>query len=1087
MNGLLALIAVLSLAGSTLTRFSPTVEEIKSRFDLGQKYYAAKDYENGVKVFKEVVDTPNQPLLQVDSITVLIDELVLPIRMAATYQVGNSFRNVGLDLLTRSALAREEGDTLLADQRRGEAVAALRSAREHFARIAADGQVPQRVRVMSQYQSVRAHYAMDDFPGVVAEVEALEQRFPGNEYQEAALYDLGWAYFRMKEFRHAIEAFGRVRQLSGDAVRVDRSIFQSAEAHDALGEYPEAIAQYQALVDKYDFSKLSQKDLGDMEAAKLRGVVEETRRELVAKAQLKIGDIYAAQGEVDQAIAAYSLVPQRYAQEQFLVEQAYTRMAELVLERRGLDEGIRAYEQAVQSVDHKEFQATARLQIARLLFEAGRFAQSIEAYQVYDKGYGDVARQVGFTHDKVLFKVAEAYRELGREALDKHEEPAAQAAFGTALAHYDSLLSWRAGSPLIPDTRFGQGLCHQGLGQVAAALDLFQGVVRQYPDHPVAPNALLQIARLHYQGGDKDLAVETYRQLLIAYPQVAFRDEVYIELGVAHKSMGQVDEAMAAFQQVSRGSHSWVKVQVEIGDMLTASGRYAEAQEALDEAIARAAGDAETLASLRYIKGKIAYSQKKFGEAIALLGEAIAGAGDAQIIASGCFLRGLVHYEVSRLQDAAGDSAAGMRHSEAAAQDLRQTLDADLPAKMKNIAYRTLGTTMTRLGRSAETIRYYKELIANTPEVQERVGFQLLLMEIYYDQHQFDEAVQAARQLIRESFADSDEMSYFLKERAYSILSSVELERENYPQALAAAQEGLTRYPRSGESASMAFVVGLTQYLLQEYAAASAGFARYIEQFPDDRRAAEGHYYAGLSQQILGEYAAAAGWFHRLADRFAGSPLAAEGLFLSGENFYNALQFQQAYDAQAELLRRYPDSEYADDALYSAAWALFELKRLEEGVGQMRQLVSRFPDSPHAPRAQYTIGDSYYSDRNYRPAQEAYRQVVALFPKSPEAVRAAPLVAELEEQQANLLYEQAVAKYQQSDYQEAIRLYQSVAEQFPGTYSAFAALGNMGVALEELGDARRAAQTYRDVIAKVGADSTFQEVAEFARARLKHL
>jgi hypothetical protein len=62
-----------------------------------------------------------------------------------------------------------------------------------------------------------------------------------------------------------------------------------------------------------------------------------------------------------------------------------------------------------------------------------------------------------------------------------------------------------------------------------------------------------------------------------------------------------------------------------------------------------------------------------------------------------------------------------------------------------------------------------------------------------------------------------------------------------------------------------------------------------------------------------------------------------------------------------------------------------------------------------------------------------------------------------------------------------------VAEQFPGTYSAFAALGNMGVALEELGDARRAAQTYRDLIAKVGADSTFQEVVEFARARLKHL
>jgi tetratricopeptide (TPR) repeat protein len=1087
MNGLLALIAVLSLAGSTLTRFSPTVEEIKSRFDLGQKYYAAKDYENGVRVFKEITDTPNQPLLQVDSITVLIDELALPIRMAATYQVGNSFRNVGLDLLTRSALAREEGDTLLADQRRGEAVAALQSAKEHFARIAADEQVPRRVRVMSQYQSVRANYAMEDFRAVAAEVENLQRRFPGSEYEESALYDLGWAYFQMKDYRRAIGAFDQVRRSSGDAVRVDRSIFQSAEAYSALGERAQAIAQYQALVDKYDFSKLSQKEVGDMEAAKLRGVVEETRRELVAKAQLKIGDVYAEQGEVDQAIAAYSLVPQHYGQEQFLVEQAYTRMAELMLERRGLDEGIRAYEQAIQSVDHKEFQATARLQIARLLFEAGRFAEAIDAYKVYDKGYGDVARQVGFTRDKVLFKVAEGYRELGRAALEKSEEPAAQAAFNTALAHYDSLLSWRAGSPLAPDVRFGQGLCRQGLGQTEAALELFAEVVRQYPSHPVAPNALLQTARLHYQAGDRPQAIQTYRQLLVDYPQAPFLDEVLIELGVAYKGAGQVEQAMAAFQQVSRNSPKWVKVQVEIGDMLTASGRYTEAQEALDEAISRAAGDPGTLASLRYIKGRIAYSQKNYGEALTLLGEAIEGAGDVQISASGRFLRGLVHYESGRLRDAAGDSAAGARHAEAAAQDLRQALDAEISAKMKNVAYRTLGTTMTRLGRSGETIRYYRELIASTPEVQERVGFQLLLMEIYYDQRRFDEAVETARQLIGESFADNDEMGYFLKERAYSILSSVELEREHYPQALAAAQEGLNRYPRSGESASMAFVAGLSQYLLQEYAAAVVGFARYLEQFPGDRRAAEGHYYAGLAQQILGNYQEAAGWFRRLAERHASSPLAAEGLFLAAENLYNALQFQAAYDTQAALLSRYPDSEYADDALYSAAWALFELKRMEEGIAQMRQLVSRFPNSPHAARAQYTIGDSYYSAKEYGPAQEAYRQVVALFPGSPEAARAKPLIAELEEQRANLLYEQAVAKYQQSDYQEAIRLYQGVAEQFPGTYSAYAALSNMGVALEEIGDARRAAQTYREVIAKVGADSSFQEVVAFAQARLKHL
>ena len=119
MFALFVLMVGLTLVGGGLTRFSLTVDEIKSRFDLAQKYYAAKDYENGVTIFKEIVETPNRAILEVDTITVAIDDLVLPVRIAATYQVGNSLRNVGLDLLVRSNSAREEGDSLLAEQRRG--------------------------------------------------------------------------------------------------------------------------------------------------------------------------------------------------------------------------------------------------------------------------------------------------------------------------------------------------------------------------------------------------------------------------------------------------------------------------------------------------------------------------------------------------------------------------------------------------------------------------------------------------------------------------------------------------------------------------------------------------------------------------------------------------------------------------------------------------------------------------------------------------------------------------------------------------------------------------------------------------------
>ena len=434
MLSLFLVMVALALGGGAFTRISPTVGEIKSRFDLAQKYYAAKDYENGVIIFKEIVETPNRAILEVDTITVEIDDLVLPVRVAATYQVGNSLRNVGLDLLARSRSAREEGDSLLADQRQTEAFQALKSARLHFSTIVADEGVPRGVRVMSQYQIVRVGYAMEDYPAVVEDVDLLLQKFPGNQYEEAALYDLGWSYFRMGDYRNSIATFERELALSPDAVRMDRATFQIAEAYSALSDYPKALLWYQRLVDKYDFSQLSEKDLRAMQTAKLRGVVQETTRELVAKAQIKTGDTYALQGRDEQAIAAYSLVPERYPQEEFLVEQSYTRLATLILERRGLDAGIRAYGQAIQSSDHKEFQATTQLQIARLLFEAKRFPEAIVAYRVYLKAYGDVSRIVGFTHEKVIFKIAEAHRELGLELL-KEDSGGARGEFGEALVH----------------------------------------------------------------------------------------------------------------------------------------------------------------------------------------------------------------------------------------------------------------------------------------------------------------------------------------------------------------------------------------------------------------------------------------------------------------------------------------------------------------------------------------------------------------------------------------------------------------------------------------------------------------------------
>ena len=99
---------------------------------------------------------------------------------------------------------------------------------------------------------------------------------------------------------------------------------------------------------------------------------------MVANAQLKKGDIYAEQGRVDEALAAYAVVPEKYAAEAQLVENAYIRSAELIRKERGTEAAIAAYKNSIENIENKEFQARAQLTIASLLFEDEEYEKAGE-------------------------------------------------------------------------------------------------------------------------------------------------------------------------------------------------------------------------------------------------------------------------------------------------------------------------------------------------------------------------------------------------------------------------------------------------------------------------------------------------------------------------------------------------------------------------------------------------------------------------------------------------------------------------------------------------------------------------------------
>ena len=149
----------------------------------------------------------------------------------------------------------------------------------------------------------------------------------------------------MARYTDAISTFEELLSVSQDALKRDRSLFQMGESYVQLGQQERARGAYGQLVSAYDFSSLSDKELLEMKSQRLRGLVQETTRELVAKAQIRIADSYASEGRISEAIEAYSAVPRKFPQETLIVQKSYDNMATMVLEQQGVGPGIRVLRQ----------------------------------------------------------------------------------------------------------------------------------------------------------------------------------------------------------------------------------------------------------------------------------------------------------------------------------------------------------------------------------------------------------------------------------------------------------------------------------------------------------------------------------------------------------------------------------------------------------------------------------------------------------------------------------------------------------------------------------------------------------------------
>ncbi len=1074
----LLLIAAVGAVASLSTRFFSPVE-LQDRFEEGQKLYALGAYDRAIERYEVILSTESNAMINVEDVTVAVDEFILPVRVGATYQLGNTYNKLGLEKLQRSQFLRSEQKEAEADARYEEALQDLNKSRDHFRTLAADASVDDRTRVMAQYQMIQTSYQLKDYEQVIEEGDALLHSFPHSLYEASVHYDRAWSYFELARYEEAIASFKQVLVLAPRGSNADRSLFQIAESYDQLGQYEDALAYLERLIARYDFAQMTEEEIIEMTTLKLKGLVKETARELVAKAHLKKGDIYARTGQFDKALASYAVLPAEYAAEPVLVQNSYIRIAELVQQAQGTTAAIAAYKDAIEKVEDKLFQARTQLTVALMLFDQEEYRKSAQEYEIYLNAYGDVAQRIGFDRYKVLFRIAQCHQEYGRQI--RGEDPAgADQEIAKALAGYDQLLRQREDNALIPDVLFNAGFANQLLNKDAAAQPLYQRLVDEYADHPAAPNGLLQLARIAYAASELKRAEALYTSFLDRFPDSELRNTTRMELGLTYKRLDDPASAIAAYERVEADWNKWPTVQVELAELYMDKQEYKKARQALAGALERADDDI-LKGQMHYTLARVLFAEDNFAAAIDSWGQAVALNPPLHILQNSLLARGGAYYEVAKQQDAVGDTAQARAIYEASLEDMKALLESDPAPQIKDSAFRTLGAGMIRLGRQEEAASYYQELIAASDDPQEQATFSMLLTELYYDQQDFIQAEKFARQLLDMQFADDDQAGYYRKERAYSIIGNALLQQKKYEEAARIFAQGLKRYPASGESGNLAFSKGFAEISYGDYETAAQSFKSFVDKYPRNANRIHGQYYLAHSLQALTRFTEAAAAFTELVERYLESQYEEEALFLIGENYYNEQAFAAAAAAYQALLAKYPQGPYGDSAQYALAWSFVEQEQMEQAVGAMQGLVANYPDSEFAPKAQFTIGDYYYNIQSYDEAMAAYKQVLELYPNSEEAARATTLVEELSEIQASFSYNEAMKLFEAKDYERAVPALQAIIRDYPGTYTELAAYCNLGLVYEITRQWSQAVENYQIVEEKGGDKPENADVVSFAK------
>lgn len=200
---------------------------------------------------------------------------------------------------------------------------------------------------------------------------------------------------------------------------------------------------------------------------------------------------------------------------------------------------------------------------AELLFEKGLHKEALLAFEDYLRKYPD-----GPNNAKVLFRKAEIlYFALGKKG------PAAHI-FSKLVSQYTyDEYGFRAREKLA-------GIYRDELNDYLHAIVEYRWLQAGWPNSPRADEFQYQVAHLLFLANNPKKAIKEFQRFIYKFPDSAFIEQAYDEIGSSHLILGHPEEALFVFKElIEKYPESPIRSTIEfkIGDCYETMGRLDEA------------------------------------------------------------------------------------------------------------------------------------------------------------------------------------------------------------------------------------------------------------------------------------------------------------------------------------------------------------------------------------------------------------------------------------------------------------------------------------------------------------------------------